>query len=661
MCNQLFLCKQWSKLFRFFMCFVALSVVSGCGGGDSATPTTYSIIGNASSGGNIEPRSLSVNAGGSATFKITPDNGFEIQSVEGCGGILNGFDYLTGPVNTSCSVSAKFKVKVFEVTSSATPGGTIEPKVISVDAGKTTTFKVTPNPGFEILTVEGCDGILTGFNYLTSPVNGHCSIKASFKQKPFQISTLVKGKGSVTPATQYVSLNERAKITITEQSDTKLKAVGGCNGAFDGGIYTTAPVTESCQVAVEFNSLPQVKIISDPSLKIGELNVISSEVTDPDGDLVTYHWSLESAPVGGNADADAILQAKGPYIYFSPKVAGVYVFGLMVNDGIHNSPKITKTVTASLFSLPPEVRVLYPEQAKMGDLVDMNASVTSDPDGDSFQLTWEVVSAPETVVLDLSTYRHAKFEPRKLGDYKFKVAAIDEHGGISEPLYVNIRVIAPNENGAPVARAGNDQRISLGKAATLDGGRSFDAEGDILSYQWRFVSKPAISLVEITNDRLQQANFSPDVTGDYVVELLVSDGKEISSDTTLIKAVGPTVHLYMKDRLFGGYQPVNLPFVSSGSIEEPANGREQIVISEFQLVAESSDFVIENLAAVDITNQVAPQILGLSNGLALQPNTPVEFKLVSPVTSGRLVKLQFKFNIKGTDLKFNSEVQLKTN
>ena len=98
--------------------------------------------------------------------------------------------------------------------------------------------------------------------------------------------------------------------------------------------------------------------------------------------------------MGGNADADAILQAKGPYIYFSPKVAGVYVFGLMVNDGIHNSPKITKTVTASLFSLPPEVRVLYPEQAKMGDLVDMNASVTSDPDGDSFQLTWEVVSAP---------------------------------------------------------------------------------------------------------------------------------------------------------------------------------------------------------------------------------------------------------------------------
>ena len=63
---------------------------------------------------------------------------------------------------------------------------------------------------------------------------------------------------------------------------------------------------------------------------------------------------------------------------------------------------------------------------------------------------------PETVVLDLSTYRHAKFEPRKLGDYKFKVAAIDEHGGVSEPLYVNIRVIAPNENGAPVARAGND-------------------------------------------------------------------------------------------------------------------------------------------------------------------------------------------------------------
>jgi hypothetical protein len=634
---------------------------SGCGGSDSAAPKSYNITGNASSGGSILPKSVSVNAGGTTTFKITPDNGYEIQSVEGCNGSLNGFDYLTAPVNTECSVSVKFKAKVYEVSSSASVGGTIEPKVAAVEFGKTTTFKVVSNTDFELVSVQGCDGKLSGTDYVTSPVNSSCSVKATFKQKPYQISTVIKGSGSVTPATQYMSLNEQAKITINELPQTKLAQISGCNGSMDGLVYTTAPVTQSCQIAIEFNSLPLVTIVSDQALKLGDINVISSEVTDPDGDLVTYHWSLESAPVGGDSEADAILKSERPYIFLSPTVPGDYVFGLIVNDGIHNSHKVTKTLTAAVFSLPPEVWVFHSDIAKMGDIVDMDASGTTDPDNDSFELTWEVVSAPEPVVLDLSTYRHAKFEPRKLGDYKFKVFATDEHGGVSEPLHVSIRVIAPNENGAPVARAGNDQRINLGTMAVLDGGGSFDAEGDILSYQWRFVSKPGNSVVEIGNDRAQQANFTPDVAGDYVVELLVSDGKESSSETLLIKVIGPTVVLYSKDPIFGGYQPTNLPYNSSGSMEEPANGREQIVISEFQLVAESSDFVIENLAAVDTTNQVVPQILGLSNGLALQPNTPVEFKLVSPTTSGRLVKLQFKFNIKGTDLTFYSEVQLKTN
>lgn len=589
MCNLLFPRKQGIKFSILFLFFVVLASVSGCGGSNSTAPESFNITGSASVGGSILPTSVSVNAGGSTTFKITPDNGYEIQSVGGCAGSLNGFDYLTGPVNSSCSVNA------------------------------------------------------------------------TFKRKSYQISTAIKGSGSATPEIQYVSHNEQAKITINEFPQTKLKQISGCNGSMDGLVYTTAQVTQSCQVAIEFNSLPLVTIVSDQALRLGELNVINSDVTDPDGDLVTYHWSLESAPTGGNAEADEILKAKGPYIHFSPTVPGDYVFGLIVNDGIHNSHKITKKLTASLFSLPPEVWVFHSDIVKMGDIVDMDASGTTDPDNDSFELTWEVVSAPEPVVLDLSTYRHAKFEPRKLGDYKFKVVATDEHGGVSDPVNVNIRAIAPNENGAPVARAGLDQRVDLGKVAVLDGSGSFDAEGDMLNYQWRFVSKPVNSVIEIANDQSQQATFTADVAGDYVVELLVSDGLERSSDTILIKVIGPTVNLYSKDIIFGGYQPARLPFFSSGSREEPANGREQIVLSEFQLVADTAGFVIENLSAVDTTNQVVPQIIGLANGTVLQPNTPLEFRLVSPPTSGRAVTLEFKFNFKGTDLTFYYEVQLKTN
>ena len=49
--------------------------------------------------------------GNVATFTIVPDQGYSVESVTGCGGILNGVTYTTAPVKDKCTITANFVKK----------------------------------------------------------------------------------------------------------------------------------------------------------------------------------------------------------------------------------------------------------------------------------------------------------------------------------------------------------------------------------------------------------------------------------------------------------------------------------------------------------------------------------------------------------------------
>lgn len=79
-------------------------------------------------------------------------------------------------------------------------------------------------------------------------------------------------------------------------------------------------------------------------------------------------------------------------------------------------------------------------------------------------------------------------------------------------------------NIAPYAYAGDNQSVATGSTVNLDGSTSGDANGDFLTYRWSILSKPAGSAAALSNASSVTASLVPDVPGDYLLGLVVSDG-----------------------------------------------------------------------------------------------------------------------------------------
>ena len=98
------------NIFPVFILPILISCGGGGGGGDS-TPApipTYTITASAGDNGAISPTSVTVNEGQTASFNISPDNGYIVLSASGCNGTLTDNTFITGSITSSCSITVSF-------------------------------------------------------------------------------------------------------------------------------------------------------------------------------------------------------------------------------------------------------------------------------------------------------------------------------------------------------------------------------------------------------------------------------------------------------------------------------------------------------------------------------------------------------------------------
>lgn len=225
---------------------------------DPPPVVTYSVTPAAGAGGSISPATAqTVIQGTSTSFTITPDTGYSINTVSGCGGTLVGNTYTTGAITGNCAVSATFSQLSYTVTPSAGAGGSISPATAqSVGYGGNTSFTVTPNAGYAINTVSGCGGVLVGSTYTTGTITGNCTVTASFSILTYTVTPSAGAGGSISPATaQSVSHGNSTSFTVTPDSGYAINTVSGCGGSLAGNTYTTGAITGNCSVSATFTGV----------------------------------------------------------------------------------------------------------------------------------------------------------------------------------------------------------------------------------------------------------------------------------------------------------------------------------------------------------------------------------------------------------------------
>ena len=286
---------------------------------------------------------------------------------------------------------------------------------------------------------------------------------------------------------------------------------------------TTVATTVTASVA---NAAPVANAGTNQSVVLGTVTLDGSASSDANGDNLTYKWALLSKPTNSTAALSSATSAKPT---FTADIAGVYVFSLQVNDGKVDSAITTVSVNASAANVAPVANAGTNQNVVLGT-VTLDASASSDANGDTLTYKWALLSKPTNSNAGLSSTTSAKptFTADITGVYVFSLQVND---GKLDSTIITTTVTASAANVAPVANAGALQNVVLGPV-TLDGSGSTDANNDTLTYKWVLLAKPIGSTAALSSTTSAKPTFTADLVGVYVASLVVNDGRLDSAIVT---------------------------------------------------------------------------------------------------------------------------------
>ena len=287
----------------------------------------------------------------------------------------------------------------------------------------------------------------------------------------------------------------------------------------DGGGSSASPTDYNSRVRVVINQAPTADAGSDQIVRRGDLvNLDGSGSSDPNGDSLTYTWTFASIP---SSSAASLSDANDPQPSFTADESGDYVVNLVVNDGIFDSPPDPVEISCNF---PPSACAGDDRSVSIGESVTLDGICSSDPDFDSLTYAWTLDSQPagSSASLNNSATRQPDLTPDVAGDYVIYVVVND---GLEDSEYADwVTVTATNLAPVAVVKA-NPTRLTIGATAVVDGSFSYDPEGYPLTVSWTISSQPVGSTPVLTYFPTN-ATFTivPDLTGDYVIHLVVNDG-----------------------------------------------------------------------------------------------------------------------------------------
>ncbi len=247
--------------------------------------------------------------------------------------------------------------------------------------------------------------------------------------------------------------------------------------------------------------------------------------SDVDGDTLSFLWDLSAKPGGSMAtlsDPNVVMPT------FVADLPGTYVVLLTVNDGALASD--VDFVTIMTVNSAPVANAGPNQTVFVTQLALLDGTGSQDDDNDHLSFSWAFVSKPIESLAALSdaTSMTPSFTVDESGTYVVQLVVNDGNlDSVVDTMMINTL------NSAPVAAPGSDQNVAPGSTVQLDGSQSHDVDGDALTFQWAITSLPEGSSANLSNPTVEAPNFVADLTGLYVVQLIVNDGQENSIPATV--------------------------------------------------------------------------------------------------------------------------------
>lgn len=229
--------------------------------------------------------------------------------------------------------------------------------------------------------------------------------------------------------------------------------------ATDPGGATSAATTAAC-IPPSANRPPTVTLDCPAGLTFGRASTFTAAGADPDGDPLTYRWTIDGDPVADQTGPTASLTIR----------AGQEV-GVTVSDGTTSSSAATVVCSGGAPNLPPTVTLTCPDDLVWGRPATFEAR-GDDPDGDPLRYEWRVdgrvVAGATGSTAELTVERGQVVD----------VTAVDDAGAASARVVGNCAGNTP-----PTVTLACPAAVFHGEPVVFTAVGA-DDDGDPLTYRW---------------------------------------------------------------------------------------------------------------------------------------------------------------------------------
>lgn len=342
----------------------------------------------------------------------------------------------------------------------------------------------------------------------------------------------------------------------------------GCGGG-DGG--ETAGGGSS-------NAAPTVNAGENMNVDSGSTVTLSGSASDSDGTITSTEWSQISGEAVTLSDTSALNPT-----FTAPSVDAEITLSFRLtasdNDGATN--------TDSVSILVEKVNELPIADAGSDQTVDPNvvvslSGIASDVDGEVVKYEW-IQQPVATVTLSnadssVATFVSPSSPTESILTFLYRVT--DNDGGQATDT---VEILVKGTNTSPQVYMGDDLFVALGRSVEIQP-EIIDADGDFLTYEWTLhVPQGSASTFEFEGS---SGNiFTPDIVGEYLVDLTVSDSLSRVTETLIVTVSGGKISgrndyqgngqeaIARVNRRAGIFDTVTLSAIAGGEIYEGNFGR----------------------------------------------------------------------------------------